>query len=285
MDLQTNGLLLLSSSLMFTSVAWGLTRGTLVWDTLAGAQWAKLTEDFKRLGLGTERLRIALRCWGASVVVAFFVLWLVLDMFPLAVLMAVLIYFAPRYILQYFIRRRRMLLRDQMVGAAMGLANAVKAGLALAQGLSSICREVPEPLVSELRRIEFEYQRGRPLRDAIEEVRVRLDVDAFTLFALAIEVALDRGGNIGEALQRISVSLQENQRIERKLEADTASGRQIVQILAVFPLFFLGFFYFLDPHAGALLFETLGGQLVVCVVIVLVYLGVSWANRIMTNEL
>lgn len=277
--------ILISSATLFAAVAWGLSRVGGVWDQMARAQWARQSEDFRRLGLGTDRLRLWLRIWGGLVIGPFFILWFVLQMFPLALLTALMTYFAPRYVLHHFVRRRQMLIRDQMVGATMGLANAVKAGLSLPQGLSSICREVPEPLVSELRRIEFEYQRGRPLRDAIEEVRQRIDIDAFTLFALAIEVALDRGGNIGEALERISISLQENQRIERKLDADTASGRQIVQILAVFPPFFLGFFYFLDPHAGELLFGTLAGQLVICAVVLLVYAGVAWANKIMKCEL
>ena len=214
--------LLLSSASLFAAVAWGMSQVGGVWDKIAGAQWSRQTELFKRLGLGTNHLQLALRAWGGAVFGTFFVLWLVLDMFPVAVLLTAMVYAAPRYILAYFVERRKTLLRDQMVGATMGLANTVKAGLSLAQGLASICEEVPEPLVSELRRIVFEYQRGRPLREAIEEVRRRLDIDAFTLFALAIEVSLERGGNVGEALQRISVSLQENQRIERKLEADTA---------------------------------------------------------------
>ncbi len=277
----TDMTLVLGSASLFAAVAWGVARAGAVWDSIAGAQWSQQTEMFRRLGLKTSRLRLGLRLWGASMIGSVFFLWAVCGMFPVALMTGVMVYVAPRYILHYLVERRRTLIRDQMVSATMGLANAVKAGLSLPQGLTSICEEVPEPLVSELRRIEFEYHRGRPLRDAIEEVRQRLDIDAFTLFALAIEVSLDRGGNVGEALNRISVSLQENQRIERKLEADTASGRQIVQILAVFPLFFIGFFYFVDPHAGALLFGTLAGQLVVCVVAILVYLGVAWANRIM----
>ncbi len=43
-------------------------------------------------------------------------------------------------------------------------------------------------------------------------------------------------GKITDALERISRSLQENQRLERKMEADTASGRKVIIILGALAL-------------------------------------------------
>ena len=94
---------------------------------------------------------------------------------------------------------------------------------------------------------------------------------------------MERGGRITEALERISRSLQENQRLERKLEADTESGRKVVVMLAAFPAVFLGLFYFLNPEGTALLFTTILGQVVLVFVIVMVYAAVRWANRILTS--
>jgi tight adherence protein B len=202
----------------------------------------------------------------------------------LAVPAVALVYVLPRLILHYLIGRRQTLLRDQVAGAAVLLANSTRASLTLAQGIESAGREAPEPLALELRRIALEYQRGRPLSEALRDAQRRLNLDGFTLLASALLTCLDRGSNVSEALERISKSLLEHQRLERKLDADTASGRRVVLLLGAFPVLFLGFFSLLDPVAIARLFDGVLGQLVLVVVGLLVYVGVRWALRIMRLE-
>src|SRR6185369_12402346 len=97
-----------------------------------------------------------------------------------------------------------------------------------------------------------------------------MQLDSFTLFASAVLVAIERGGKLTEALEKISHSLQENQRLERKIEADTASGRQVVLILAAFPFLFLALFSFLEPEGVSYLFTTLAGQMIFVAIVVLV---------------
>ncbi len=62
---------------------------------------------------------------------------------PVAIAAVYLVYVAPRIILDLMIRRRRALLRDQMVTATIALANTSRAGLSLAQGLETVGKETP----------------------------------------------------------------------------------------------------------------------------------------------
>lgn len=274
--------ILLAISSIFSGIAVGLGawRFAPIWDGLAVRQMGALADRFERLGLDPQQLRLFLRYWGVAVPAVCILLGPVLRMYPLAVLGAGLVYVAPRHVLDWLVLRRSRLLANQMVGAATGLANSVRAGLSIAQGLEALAAEVPRPLGNEFRRIAFEYQRGRPIREAIEQLRHRLQLEAFTLFALAVEVTLDRGGRINEVLERLSRSLQENERLARKLEADTAAGVQAVLIMAVFPVGFLGLFAIFDPPSIAYLFGTVIGQLAVAAIALLVYVGASWAWRI-----
>jgi len=273
-----------------TSLMFGLAAATAAgllgtaWDRFAQRQVDQLGQRFQELGMGAERLQTMLRLWGACLL-SIAVGGVVLRSWPLALVLLWLTYVAPHHFLSAAIRRREKLLRDQMVVASLGLANAAKAGLSLAQGFETVCSETPLPLKNELRRIVFDYHCGRPLRDAIEEVRRRLDLDCFSLFAIAVQVALHRGGRVNAALERISESLYETQRLERKLDADTSSGRQMVLILSLFPLGFLAIFAVVAPHSVALLFQTIVGQVVLAVVIVITYLGIRWAHRIMSIRL
>jgi tight adherence protein B len=171
-----------------------------------------------------------------------------------------------------------------MVAATVALANTSRAGLSLAQGLESIGTETPEPLAAELRRIVHEYRHGRPLSDAIRATKERLKIESFTLFAAAILVCLERGGRITDALERISHSLQELQRIERKLEVDTAAGTKVVYILTVFPILFLGISYLTNPDGTDALLHTISGQVILLLVIMLTYLSFRWSQKILAIE-
>ena len=219
-----------------------------VWDEVTARYVADITPKLDSLSLDRSQLARYLRIWGISLVAAFVVVAFVLGMPPVALAAVYMVYVAPRIILDFMIRRRRAMLRDQMVAATIALANTSRAGLSLPQGLETVGNETPEPLAAELRRIVHEYQHGRPLAEALRATKDRLKIDSFTLFSAAVLVSLERGGRITDALERISHSLQEMQRIERKIEVDTASGTKVVYILTAFPLFFLGISYLTNPR-------------------------------------
>lgn len=284
MDLTHEQTTLLTSGLIFLAIFLG---GLLIgpfWDNVARKQVNDLTPIMSQLNLDLAKLPIYMRWWGISMIVVGFVVALVIRSPLLVPFSLYLVYVSPRLILEAQIARRRTLLRDQMVSASVTLANSARAGLTLAQGLETLSKEAPEPIASEFRRIVQQYQRGRPLAEAIREAKNRLNLDGFTLFASAILTCLERGGRITDALERISRSLQENQRLERKMEADTAAGRKVVVILGLFPVGFLGVFFLMDPTLVELLFHTILGQVVLTIIGVLVYFSVRWAQRIMTLE-
>lgn len=255
------------------------------WDAVAQRYVADLRPYLESLSMDPNYTRQLLRWWGVSLVGSFIVFTFLLGMLPIAIAVLILLLLAPRWILKFMIGRRQTLLRDQLVGGTTSLANACRAGLSLAQGLESVGNEVPQPLAHEMRRIVKEYQHGRSLVEAITSTKQRLKLDSFTLFASALCVSLARGGRITEALETIGLTLQENQRVERKLESETASGRKVVILLALFPFVFLAGFYVLHPEGTALVFQSLVGQMVLLVVIALVVASVWWSNRILSIEL
>ena len=256
-----------------------------VWDQLSRRYLADLYPLLESLSIDSSQYQTYLRWWGVSLVSSLLVLGFALNMFPIALAVMLLVAFAPRWILKSVIKRRQSLLRDQMVGGAVALANASRAGLSLAQSLATVAEESPDPLSGEIRKIVNEYEHGRPLASAIRESKERLNLDSFTLFASAIQVSLDRGGRITESLERIGSSLQENQRVERQLEAETASGRRVVWILGAFPFLFLIGFFFLHPSGTRLVFESLIGQFVLLTVVGLTFVSVWWSNKILSVEL
>jgi tight adherence protein B len=285
MSLLTIVMIGISSALLFAATAIAVLLLTPIWDFLVARQMGQLTDRFNQLSLDADTLFFCLRLWGIGMVAVFLILWIGIGMLPVAIVVTAAIYVSPRHVLNLLIRRRSRLLRDQLVTATVRLGNAVKAGLSMAQGIESIAADTPAPLAHELTRIANDYDRGRPLKEAIEAVRTRLNLEEFTLFALAIEVALDRGGRVNEALDRISSSLAEHQRLERKLESETANGKRVVLILSCFPLAFILLNHLFAPDLCRYLYNTLWGHLVLSMIIGLVYVGYRYASHILNIDL
>lgn len=256
-----------------------------VWDWIAGRYVVDLTETITALDIDRSKLPMYLRLWGFAILGSFLLFTFVLQMLPIALAVSYFIYISPRLFLHWEIVTRKSLLRDQLVGATVALANTTRAGLSLAQGFESVGRETPTPLQNELQRIVTEFQRGLPLSDAIRNTKERLRIDSFTLFSAAILTNLERGGRVTEALERISTSLQENQRLERKMEAETASGKRVVVILSLFPFLFLLLYLLIYPSGTMQVLTSWTGQLILVVVFVLVYVSARWSYRILSiNE-
>lgn len=251
------------------------------WDNYSRSYIADLRPRLVALGMDEEAISKALRWWGVAMFASAIFFGVMLAMPPVALGVTYLVFVAPRFILDSRIQRQRVLLRDQMVRASAALANSSRAGLSLQQGLQSVAEDTPPPLRTELKRVVHDYNSGRPLPAALREVEQRLNLEAVTLFCSAILVCLERGGRVTFALDRISSGLQEMQRLERKLEADTAAGRKLATMLGMFPFFFLAMFALLDPVATWFLFETLLGQFVLLGIGATVYAAVRWCMAIL----
>lgn len=275
---------LITSLLLAIAVFLGVYSWQSVWDWIADRYVTDLTASIIALNIDRSRLPIYLRLWGVSILGTFLIFTFVLEMLPVALALSYFIYICPRLLLQSQITRRRILLRDQLVGATVAISNSTRAGLSLAQGFESVAQETPMPLQNELKRIVTEFRRGLPLGVAIRNTKDRLRLDSFTLFSTAILTNLERGGRVTEALERISMSLQENQRLERKMESETASGRRVVVILSMFPFLFLLLYLLIYPSGTMQVLTSWTGQLILAIVFVLVYVSARWSYRILSID-
>ena len=276
--------IIISSVLLFAAVVLLLNSFGGVWDQITRRYIRKFSPILENLSMDRSKFSLYMRYWGVLMVTILLGVGVFLGMPPVALALGYIAFVAPHLVLQYQIKRRRIVLRDQMVGASVALSNSCRAGLTLAQGFEAVCAETPEPLAFEFKKIVNDYQHGRPLAASIRETKNRLNEDSFTLFASAVLVSLDRGGKITEALERISDSLQDSQRVERKLASDTASGRTVVLLLSVFPFGYLVVSNFLFPEGTQFMFGTLIGQSVLAAILAMVYIGFRWCQKIVSVE-
>ena len=273
---------LLSSILLGLAVSLGyavLLRGL---DRLDSGYEADLRDRMTRMGMSTRFLVFALRLRWIQIALTIIGFWIA-GMLPVGLFLAWLDWKLIAILLEYRIKVWRQQLRDQLVSATRALTSQVRAGLPLGKSLASVAEEFPEPLGIHLRATSYRYEKGLPFVQSLEELKDRLQMDEISLLVIALSVAQARGGDIAETLERIGRSLEEIQRVERKKDTDTAAGRLLVLVLALFPPGFLGMFWFLDPEGTSLVFSLLAGQVVLVVVGVIVYVAVRWAQRILAQ--
>jgi Flp pilus assembly protein TadB len=269
----TDLLLLLSSTLAGTAFAMGAGRILPAWDALARRRLRSLEVMIEALGLPESRIRLGLRAG------------VLLPMFVVVIPLLLLAYQSPKWVLSAVITSRKRLIRDQMVPFGFALANTARSGLSLTKGLEEVHRDSPWPIRDEIGRIVHDFHRGRTILDAIRDAQQRLKLDTFNIFAGVILTCFESGAKYTDALDNLSHSLQENQRLERKLASETAAGRTVITVLGGFPFAFLGMFYFLEPESTSRVFTTIPGQCMLVAVGFLTYLSVKLAQRIINIDI
>jgi tight adherence protein B len=250
---------------------------TEAWDRFMAWSLADLEGEMVALRIDRRGLRGWLRLWGLLVAVVGIGLGLVLKSPVLAVPLVISGLVAPRLWLRYVVDNRRKLLRHQLPPALAGLANAVRAGLALPEGIATVAAELSEPLRGEFRAIVAEHGGGRPLAAVLE-------LEPFTLFAATIQTTLQRGGRVSEMLEILADSLRELDRLERTMDSATASPRKTIFFLGLFPLLFLFGFLLLFPTGTMLMFTTTLGQVLLVVAAGLTGASVLWSQSILALE-
>ena len=244
-----------------------------------------LMEKLRRLRASAKNLRKYLLGWLILMGCAFFGFWLGLNSLIFATLGVLFLAAAPWYLLRRMAERHRQKIEDQLADAMVMLANAVRAGLSLAQSMEILASQCPKPINAEFHQIAAEYKLGKPLDRTLTEAKQRLRSENFALFAAALLASHESGGRLNETVERIAQSVLELQRLERKVLAETAQARKSAVYMAMAPALILVAYYFVDPVNTTLLFTRMLGQVLLAAAIVLNIIAYGWARVILNPDI
>jgi tight adherence protein B len=275
---------IVSSVLLFVAVLVGLGPLGKLWDMFSELYTRDLLKLLAILEIDEEKFNFYMRIWGIVLVGTLFVMLAVFQLPLLAVALTIIVVAFPRIWMGMMVKRRRTMLREQMAGACMAIANCARAGLSLDQSLQSVADEAVDPLAAVLKRICRDYKANIPLAEAINRAKDRINLDTFSIFAVTIVTCLEHGGQVTEMLDRISKSIGEIRRLERRIESETAAGRRVVWILALFPLFFLTVMALIHSEGTKLMFTTLWGQGLLVGSILLIAISIAWSRNILSVD-
>lgn len=194
--------------------------------------------------------------------------------------------FLPPAVLKLLSRRRLARLEAQLVGGIQTLASGVRAGLNLIQSMELVARDGPVPLRQEFAHLLREYEYGVPLEDAMDNASIRIGSGDFRLLFAALQTHRERGGDLGDTLDRIGESIREIQRLESRVKTLTAQGRATARWLGAMPAVVLLILYFLvDKNGVTSLFQDDIGKLILLTIVVFNIIGFLWVRKIVAIDI
>ncbi len=180
--------------------------------------------------------------------------------------------------------RRMSRLQEQLPEVMELLARTVKAGLSVDQAIALVGRTVRGPLGEEFRRCAAQMEMGLSLPAAVQGLVQRVDLFEMRIFATALTVQRQTGGNLVRTLERLARMIRDRIAGKRQHQATTAAGRASTWVVAVAGpavLAYLAIFQqdYLQRFVGSQL-----GKLLLGIALMLQLIGLLWIVRIMKNK-
>lgn len=243
-------------------------------------------DKLRRLRVGTSSLRGVLSAWLGFVATMFVVCWIIFQMPVIGLMISVLLVSLPWYLLRRMAERRRLQIEDQLADAMVSLSSAIRAGLSLAQAMEILAQQTPKPICQEFQQLHGEYRLGKPMDQCLVEAKERLKSENFALFAAAMQASRESGGRLNETVDRIAHSVRELQRLERKIQSETAQARASAFYMALAPFAILAIYWLVvAPEDTERLFTTFWGQIMLSAAMFLNVTAYLWARKILAADI
>jgi tight adherence protein B len=193
--------------------------------------------------------------------------------------------FLPTLVLKLLREQRLRKIEAQLLTGIAMLSSGVRAGLNMVQAMEMLAREGPTPLRQEFAHLVREYEYGLPLEDAMNNAVARIGSGDFALLVAAMMTHRERGGNLGETLDRISASLREIQRLDARVKTLTAQGRANARFLSILVLLVLVILFAFDSDSMGMVLKDDIGKLILGGIALLMGLGFLWIRKIVDIDI
>jgi len=179
---------------------------------------------------------------------------------------------------------RRKRFEEQFPEALDLMSRAIRAGHALQTALGMAAEELPDPVGPEFKKTFDQQNFGLPLRDALNEMAVRIPLLDVRFFVTAVLIQRDTGGNLAEILDNLAHVVRERFKIRRQVRVHTAHGRFTGYVLLALPAALAIALSFINPEHMQVLFREHMGQMMLMGAIVMQTVGFLWIRQVIKIE-
>jgi tight adherence protein B len=201
-----------------------------------------------------------------------------------AVLGAVGGFMAPRVYIRIMEQRRRKKLDAQLLDAITVVAGAMKAGMSLLQALEQVTREMGAPIRQEFAHALQENRVGKPIIQALQDMKNRLGSEDLSVTVDAISIAQETGGVLSDVLVKIAETIRRRNQIRGKITSLTASGKLQGIVMSLLPWGLAGILTLVAPELIRPMFTTTLGQILLVIIGVLELAGYVVIRRMVAVD-
>jgi tight adherence protein B len=247
---------------------------------LGSAKWARrldtllLQADIK-MRVGTFVVLVLVLGCGSALLVD-----MVLARPFLAIGVGLILSNVPLLYVKHRKRARTLKFEEQFPDALDMLTSALRAGLALTGAIQVVAEEAPDPVGKEFRVLFEENRLGLDMKHAVKMMAERVDSTEARLFATALILQRETGGNLAEILDGTAAVIRDRFRILRDVRTMTAQARLSGTLLFMLPLALTGVVLTLAPQYLRELAADPIGKYLIPIAVVLQAIGFLIMRRI-----
>jgi tight adherence protein B len=178
------------------------------------------------------------------------------------------------------IASRVALFERQFVDSLGIAARALRAGHPLVGAFQLISQEVDDPLGGVFGDICQEQALGLDLKDSIQRVAATHHNVDLKLFATAVSIQMDSGGNLAELMDTLAAVMRSRTQLHRRVRVLTAQTQMSKRILIALPILLFILLNMLAPVYMQTFYQTWAGRYMLAGMVASVLLGAWLMGRL-----
>ncbi len=181
--------------------------------------------------------------------------------------------FLPRSIVASRAAARRRRFGEQLPQALDSLAAGLSAGLSLQQAVEFSCQELPDPAGRVLAKLWRRMTLGFPAEEALRSLLEEHQEESLALVIEGIVLQRQFGGDLVRMLEEMGDLLRQRVELDREVRAVTTQGRLSSFVVAGLVPVSAGMLLMFNPRYVDVLFDTLPGQVLLVIALLLLFVG------------
>jgi|Deesub1362A_J573_1020465.scaffolds.fasta_scaffold08007_4 tight adherence protein B len=169
---------------------------------------------------------------------------------------------------------------EQLPLALDALAAGLSAGLSFPQAVDYAARELPDPVGGAFERLSRRMELGLPVEEAMQKMHAEHPDESLALVLDGISLQRQFGGDLVEMLEETARLLRERVELEREVRAITAQGRLSGWVVAALVPVSAAILLFTNPLYINVLFETVVGQALTVLALMMQLVGLWIISRL-----
>ena len=152
------------------------------------------------------------------------------------------------FALKKIAKNRQAKMTAQLPQILETMVSSLRAGSPIIEVFKLLSETAPEPIRGEFKRGLVSLQLGKPFRESLKEMSLRIKAADFRLLITAIFISQDVGGNLADVIAEIADAIRERFKLRDYMDSLTSQGKATAMFIGSLPYFITLLTYTMAPN-------------------------------------